>query len=155
MKRILYYDLLNICACLSVIFIHCNSLAHVYSNSLGWKQALLVEVGGYWAVPVFLMLTGATLIGYRERYSTIEFFKKRFVKVLIPFLFWSIFTAFSLHFDMTGWTLSTWINNIVFTKFEPVYWFFMPLFCVYLFVPLFSLMKDEKGLHTMWYLFGS
>ena len=79
-KHILYYDLLNICACLCVIFLHCNGIAHFYSNTLAWKQALLVEVGAYWAVPIFFMLSGATLMNYRKRYSTKEFFKKRFFR---------------------------------------------------------------------------
>ena len=36
------------------------------------------------------MITGTTLMQYRERYDTKTFFKKRFSKVLVPFLFWAI-----------------------------------------------------------------
>ena len=36
------------------------------------------------------MISGATLIDYRERYTTIEFFKKRISKTLLPFLVWSV-----------------------------------------------------------------
>ena len=69
-SRILYYDILNILACLCVVFIHSNGIVHTYSSSRAWKTALIFEVVGYWAVPIFIMLSGATLFKYRERYTT-------------------------------------------------------------------------------------
>ena len=56
-KYVLYYDLLNICACLCVIFMHCNGIVHGFSDSRAWKEALIVEVLAYWAVPVFFMIS--------------------------------------------------------------------------------------------------
>ena len=53
-ERILYYDLLNISACICVIALHVNGIVHQYSNTAAWKQALIIEVMCYWAVPVFL-----------------------------------------------------------------------------------------------------
>ena len=50
---------------------------------------MLVEVGFYWAVPIFLMLSGATLMNYREKYSTKTFFSKRLSRVVFPWIFWS------------------------------------------------------------------
>lgn len=76
-KRILYYDLLNISACISVIILHHNGLAHVFTGDIIWKECLVAEVAFYWAVPIFLMLSGATLLNYREKYSTKIFFRKR------------------------------------------------------------------------------
>ena len=77
-KRILYFDILNILACLSVVFLHSNSIVHTYTQLRAWKTALIFEVVLYWAVPVFIMLSGATLMKYKERYDTKTFFKKRF-----------------------------------------------------------------------------
>lgn len=76
-KRILYFDVLNIMACFCVILMHHNGIVHFFSDTMQWKQALIVEVVAYWAVPVFFMLTGATLLDYSERYDTKTFFKKR------------------------------------------------------------------------------
>ena len=39
---------------------------------------MVVETLAYWAVPVFFMITGVTLLGYREKYSTATFFKNGF-----------------------------------------------------------------------------
>ena len=78
-QRILYLDVLNIFACFAVLMLHHNGIVHNYNvNSLAWKQALIFEVLFYWAVPIFFMLTGATLVSYREQYSTKVFFTKRF-----------------------------------------------------------------------------
>ena len=79
-ERIIYYDLLNVVATLCVIAMHCNGIVHTYSNTLDWKQSLIIEVIAYWAVPVFFMLSGATLLEYRKRYTTTMFFKKEFKK---------------------------------------------------------------------------
>lgn len=57
-NRVLYYDMLNILACLSVIALHHNGLVHHYSNTIAWKSSLIVECGLYWAVPIFCMLSG-------------------------------------------------------------------------------------------------
>lgn len=88
-KRIIYYDLLNVVACISVIAMHCNGIVHSYANTIEWKESLVVEVIAYWAVPIFFMLSGATLIEYRAKYTTRTFLKKRVEKTLIPFVAWS------------------------------------------------------------------
>ena len=93
-KRVLYFDLLNICACICVVALHCNGIVHSYSDARCWKTSLIVETVAYWAVPVFFMLTGATLMDYRKKYSTKEYFIKRFTKTLIPFIAWSLFFLF-------------------------------------------------------------
>lgn len=79
-ERILYYDILNILACIAVISLHHNGIVHTYSNTLRWKLALVVEVMAYWAVPVFLMLSGATLMDYRKHYDTKTFLKKKSIE---------------------------------------------------------------------------
>lgn len=53
-KRVIYYDLLNSVASFCVIAMHCNWIVHRYNGSFAWKQSLLVDVLGYWAVPIFL-----------------------------------------------------------------------------------------------------
>lgn len=85
-KRVAYFDLLNICAALAVVFLHCNGNVHVFSDSLAWKQALIIEVCMYWAVPIFFMLSGANLMGYRENIPHPSFLRKGYY--VRRFLFW-------------------------------------------------------------------
>ena len=66
-SRILYFDILNICSCMAVVFLHHNGIVHNFSNTRAWRESLIVECGFYWAVPIFLMLSGATLLNYRSK----------------------------------------------------------------------------------------
>lgn len=68
-QRLLYIDILNILACLAVISLHHNGLVHSFEDTLAWRESLVVECGLYWAVPVFLMITGVNLLNYREKYE--------------------------------------------------------------------------------------
>lgn len=149
-KRIIYFDILNIFAAFSVIFLHCNGLAHTYSDTLSWKQAFAVETLFYWAVPVFLMLSGATLFDYRERYSTKEFFRKRFIRTVIPFILWSLIVATEKHIFPWDIGFRTFISRILSSEIENVYWFFPYIFTVYLCIPVFSLLKNNRKI--LWYL---
>lgn len=151
-KRVMYFDLLNICAAMCVILLHCNGISHTYSDTIAWKQAMLVETVCYWAVPVFLMLSGANLMGYRDKYSTAEFFKKRFVHTVIPFVAWSLINAALKGFNLVeiGW--QGVMNHLFLSKFENVYWFFIPLFAVYLAMPVLSLLRENRRI--LWYMVG-
>lgn len=94
-SRVLYFDILNILAALSVIFLHCNGNSFRFTADLAWLQAIMVEVFCYWAVPIFMMLSGANLMNYREKYTTAEFFKKRFFKTVIPFVIYTVCLLFT------------------------------------------------------------
>ena len=146
-KRYQYIDFLNIFACLSVIFMHCNGIVHTFENSRAWKESMIVEAGAYWAVPVFFMISGATLIGYRDKYRTGTFFKKRVVKTVIPFAVWVLISlAFKTAAGLTepDLSLSGIVDMYNNTTTENVYWFFIPLFMCYLSMPVLSLLKDTR-----------
>ena len=73
-----YLDILNIIAIIAVIALHHNGGVHTYRNEASWYFNLIIECIFYFAVPVFLLITGATLMKYRERYNTKTFFKTNF-----------------------------------------------------------------------------
>lgn len=154
-KRLYYIDILNILACLSVIFMHCNGIVHFYDNSRAWKESMVVETLCYWAVPVFFMITGTTLMEYRQRYDTVTYFKKRVLKTIFPFIVWTFLCLFykiykrKLAFE---WTLPNVLELFNNTTAENTYWFFIPLFMVYLGIPVISLLKDNKRI--LFYMTG-
>ena len=88
-KRIVYLDVLNIIAIISVIAMHCNGIVHGNPNIRAWNTSLIIECICYFAVPLFFFFFLANLLKYRVRYNTKEFYKKRCKKVLIPFIFWA------------------------------------------------------------------
>lgn len=140
-KRVIYIDVLNILACISVIFLHMNGIVHGYSNTRAWKTALIFEVVCYWAVPVFIMLSGATLLRYRERYNTKEFFKKRFLKVLVPWVIWSLIVYIIKNKDIN---IIQFIKDFLYCRIESIYWFFPLILYLYCLVPIFSIFTEKE-----------
>lgn len=152
--RVVYFDVLNILSCLAVISLHHNGTVWNFTRTWTWRTALIVECFAYWAVPVFLMLSGATLLNYPERYSTGKFFKKRIAKTLFPWLFWSIVVLiWKIH---TGQIILEehgicYIINLILTnKVENVYWFFITLFGIYLSIPILSALRNNRKM--LWYI---
>lgn len=68
-------------------FLHVNFVLWEFSGQTYWIEANLIESLFYFAVPCFFMISGVTLMDYRERCSTREYFKKRIGKTVIPFVF--------------------------------------------------------------------
>ena len=76
-ERNIAFDVMNVLAIIGVVALHHNGLVHSYCPGADWVQALTVECLFYCSVPVFMMLSGANLLTYRERYDTKTFLKKR------------------------------------------------------------------------------
>ena len=147
-SHIVYFDVLNILSCIAVIALHQNGIVHSFSPTAEWAESLIVEVVCYWAVPVFFMLSGAKLLSYPERYSTRAFLKRRFVKTFIPFIIWSLVWCaiyYNRSHSMPADLLEI-VTCIIQTGYQPVYWFFIPLFGVYLLMPVLSLLRDNYKL---------
>ena len=108
---------------------------------------MVVETFCYWAVPVFFMITGATLMEYRDRYDTGTYFRRRVLKTVFPFIIWSFLSLFYKickgKLDLNG-ALPNVLELFNNTTAENVYWFFIPLFMVYLAIPVMSLLKEQQ-----------
>lgn len=110
-----------------------------------WYTSNFLETFFYWAVPVFFMISGATLLDYRKKYTTAVFFHKRATRTVIPFIIWSFVAVLYRHYN-SGWAVNgvrDLISNIFNTNYISIYWFFIPLFAVYLVIPLLSAVEDS------------
>ena len=159
-KTINYISLLNVICAIAVVILHTNGVTFWKFRDSGiWAVSNVIESIFYFAVPIFFMITGITLIDYRDRYNTKEFFKKRIKKTLIPFIFFSIFGLFYLAYiakalPVQEFNVVKFFNVIVDTQFMGVYWFFIPLFSVYLCMPLLSSIDKKNRKNVFLYLLG-
>jgi len=90
-ENIQWLDTLRALATLGVIIIHISSpLVNMTfgKNMPYWWIGNVVDSAVRFAVPLFLMLSGATMLG--KEYKPGEFYKKRVLRVLVPFLFWMV-----------------------------------------------------------------
>lgn len=149
-KRIVYLDILNIVAIISVIAMHCNGIVHGNPNIRDWNTSLIIECICYFAVPLFFMISGANLLKYRERYNTKEFYKKRCLKVLIPFIFWATIMFIWKIFIRKSMTIETvnspikLLNAFFSNKEESTYYFMFEILGIYLIIPLLSLLTKKN-----------
>lgn len=171
-ERVLFFDLLRCVAAVAVIAIH---VLAPYRHELGvipfgeWFTAVATNSVSRWAVPVFILITGALMLSDQRPFDMAYYLRRRLGKVLIPFVVWSLFYAY-----LSGWDASGFDGNVAQSvlmnafSHETYYhlgffYYFIPLYFV---IPFFQwLVKngDETTLMvftviwlmtTTFYLFG-
>jgi len=145
--RTIYFDIINIIACFSVIALHHNGLVHNFQPTSSWNQALIIEVICYCAVPLFFMLSGATLLNYEERYSIKQYFSQRIRRVLLPFFIWTVLWGIATRQIFHTTCVVDFLNAVISSRFCGIFWFFIPLFGLYLLIPLLASIRKSQTLH--------
>ena len=153
-KRSYYIDILNIVACFAVVLLHSTGSVFQFNESPTWFLSMVLQAIGHFSIPLFFMLSGATLLGYRDRYSTKEYFKKRFFRIFLPFILWSAIMLVWKYcigdFEIQSFqqVIGAFLNN----KIQNIYWFFYDLIPIYFCIPVISLIIKNKK--TMWLFFA-
>lgn len=142
-----WIKLVNVVSCIAVVFLHTNGCFWTFSKERYWFTANIIECVFYFAVPCFFMISGATLMDYRERYTLKTYFEKRAKKTLIPYLAWS---TIGILYSLALGTISTsnislgfiwdaYINSSVVS----IYWFFPVLFGLYMTIPVLAAVEKD------------
>lgn len=122
-----YITLLSVVSTIAVVYLHAQFAFFAFSTNRYWFTTNIIRSIFYYAVPIFFMITGATLIDYRDRYSTKKFFSKRLKKVVIPFIAWSLiallYRLVTNSIDFNDLSIKDIINGILGCKYQDVYWY--------------------------------
>ena len=153
--RVLYLDVLRALAGVCVIFIHTTAdLLYQVSafHTTAWNLAVILNVASRWCVPAYVMLSGAFLLDYRRRYTTREFYTKRFMKVAVPFVAWTvIYLVWSA--ALGGYHIHSVHDLIVHTISNPAMfhlWFFYMILGLYAVTPVLSLIVQSASRPLLW-----
>ncbi|MFQ3575547.1 MAG: acyltransferase family protein [Cytophagales bacterium] len=87
-----FIDSLRVMATISVVFLHVAAgvLYHYGSiSNLDWWIGNIYDGSVRFCVPIFLMISGSLMFS-KNYESEGEFLKKRVLRILLPFLFWSM-----------------------------------------------------------------
>lgn len=134
-SRLFYIDNLRVLACFLVILTHSAMPARDSAEGI-WLYTV-----SFIASPsseLFLALSGTVLLPVHT--DTVTFYKKRFLKLLPPVIFWSI-VGMLLYIPLFGYTLTDSLYKILRIPLEPVigvYWFVYVMIGLYLFAPIIS-----------------
>lgn len=159
-ERVLCFDLMRCVAAVAVIAIH---VLAPYRDELGvipfdqWVTAVSINGVSRWAVPVFILITGALMLSDTRPFDFKYYLKRRLGKVLVPFIIWSLFYAY-----LSGWTLSGFDAQVVSDTLSEslthstyyhlgFFYYFIPLYFV---IPFLQLAKRHYGDDFLYALTG-
>lgn len=143
--RDLRLDLLRVVACYLVIQQHASEFFYigpqnsVVTGDNTLRIGIITSIARI-SVPLFVMISGYLLLPMRSTLS--EFFKKRFARILIPFVVWCI--LYALYFMITrGDSWGTALTNILHIPLNfgvevGHLWYVYMLIGLYLIIPILS-----------------
>ena len=153
-KNLRFVYVLNIVSCFAVVVLHTTLPVYSPQPTLHWLEMLGLQACAIFAVPVFFMVSGMNLLGYRVRYSTSIFFRKRFWRVgramvlgsltcyvlfcLFPYAFYGA-DQFVGGFDIVDFTRRFLTNQI-----NDTYWFFYTIIYLYALTPILSIVVYNR-----------
>lgn len=144
-------DVMRFIAIILVITQHAWSMLDLDTDSWGficYGYRALVDRG----VPLFIMISGALLLNNSKYYGVFEFYKKRFSRILIPFVLWA-FIIYVMSFIGNKYPTihsekEALINFFPFlfeNKIGTFHWFVHMLFVLYLITPLLQRALKESS----------
>ena len=141
-QRIAYFDVLRILATFAVIVLHLSAQhwadTDVYSRA--WQAFNLYDSAVRWAVPIFVMISGALFLSGSQDLKHI--LKKNVLRLVTAFVFWSaLYAVFMVCFE--GCPKSQIAQQFFNGHYHM--WFLFMIVGLYLIVPfLRPIVRDEK-----------
>ncbi len=152
---------IRLIALYAVIILHCSApLLMQYGKvpASDWWTADFLNALVRFAVPVFVMVTGALLL-HRE-YEIGDFLKKRLVRVVLPFLFWSlVYIWYSWYNEEITFGSDVWANIrlvLHLLKYGSSYhlWYVYMLIGLYFFIPVIGkYVRNATEKELLYFLF--
>ena len=157
--NIQWLDSIRVMATLGVILIHISTpvVNMCWNKNMPyWWIGNIIDSTVRNAVPLFLMLSGATLLG--REYRLKDFYQRRFGRVLIPFLFWLVvyiaywwFTRFAPthpNHDFAAsvqWAVQLFLHEGISKHF----WYIYMILFIYLIIPFLGKWLKKLNLTTI------
>ena len=150
MNRNISYDIIRTTAIFFVVCIHSMGLVNEalsMESSIGWAHLTNALMGIiYSGVPLFVMLSGALLLGKEEPLKV--FLQRRMQRVLIPFLVWSVVVYAILFWQDGGRSLTSFVCSYTVKSLTEgvygIYWY------VYMLIGLYAITPPHSGDITSW-----
>lgn len=152
-NRIAFLDYMRVIACFMVIMVHSCEFFFIDGDSIGIRNM----DDGFWvsvidsafrcSVPLFVLISAFLLVPVRT--DTVTFLRKRLIRVVVPFVVWSILYA-SLPYIWGEMQYEDVIDSILhlsynFNAASGHMWFIYMLIGLYLFMPVISPWLEKVG----------
>lgn len=148
-SRVLYIDILRIVSIFAVILLHVSAPyvenMHAYGVN-AWWVGNMVDSATRWCVPVLIMVSGKLMLNNDKDIRIIYFLKKRFIKILVPLIFWSFIYMIWNNRFVLEWNLDLFLNFIKKLYEGNVYihlWYLYMIIGLYLITPIIKVYIDK------------
>ena len=151
-KILNYISLVKILACFSVIILHSNGVFwnfNIKTYKKFWISANLIESIFYFAVPLFVLCIGATLLDFNERYGLKIYFDRRVKKIIIPLICWNIIFYFYKVYIIRNMAKEkitfVYLWNLYFkNKLNIIFYSIHSFIKIYMIIPLLAFVEKSK-----------
>ena len=144
-NRVVWVDWMRVAACFMVILVHATEPFYLG----GEGSLILTKMDAFWAslfdsmvracVPIFIV--ASSYLQFPLHYSSGEFFRRRAVRVLVPFMLWS--SVYALAWGDPSQNFQNLLFNFNYSAGH--LWFVYMLIGVYLLMPLLSPWAERVG----------
>lgn len=148
-EREIWIDALKVISAIMVVLIHCAG--DVYNNSFGvdstlWLQGLWANAIPRFAVPCFLMITGA--MSLTKQYD-LKKVKQKVVHILLPLFFWSLMHVLCAKIRW-GSDVAEGVLKMPFTPQDGTLWYGYQLIWLMMGMPFWSLLWEMLSTKKRW-----
>jgi len=155
-----WIDLIRVVAVFQVILVHLSYVIFFKEDvlSANWVAANFYDSFSRMGVPLFFMVSGYLLLDKNEPVA--DFFRKRFMKVGIPTLFWSVaYLLWSVEAYRNGTMTPWWIalsllKTMYLGDVEIHLWFLYVLIGIYLVTPILRVFVSAASRRDLSYFIG-
>ncbi|UGQ10885.1 acyltransferase family protein [Yinghuangia sp. ASG 101] len=153
-----YLSWLRVIAIVAVVSIHTTGLTmtdETLRGSAVWWTAAIVNVGSTWAVPVFVMISGALLLRARPGEDAYGFYRRRLARIAVPLVFWHAFyIAFKAAVKDYRPTLDKVVGDLLLARTYTALYFFWLILGLYLVAPVLRVFLAKASSRDRWLITG-
>jgi len=156
----IWLDAARVVSILAVVFLHVSATV-VTGRDVGstdWWYGNVYDSLVRWCVPVFIMISGALLLGGDKRESASAFYRKRMTRIFVPLVVWTVVFLFwrgeHAAFSMAELSLAAVLRRIASGKPHYHMWFLFMIVSLYLFTPFIRILVRHAVRAELWLLAG-
>lgn len=154
----IWLDAARVVSIFAVVFLHVAATV-VTGRDLGsadWWYGNLYDSLVRWCVPVFIMISGALLLGNGKGETVGTFYRKRAMRILVPLLVWTVVFLFwqgeQARFSLAGLDPAAVVRRIASGKPHYHMWFLFMIVSLYLFTPFLRILVRHALRAELWLL---
>ena len=154
-----YICFVKIIAAYAVIILHTNKFSfYDFKNNKNWVFNNFIEQFFYFGVPFFVLCIGATLLDFNEKYGLTQYYKRRFLKVVLPLIGWNIISYyyriyFVKNLKREKFNVVNLLNIYFQNKLYGLFYSFHIFITTYMIIPLLAFVEKRNKIKIYFYCF--